>query len=98
MSYETFMGAKSFHITSNKGDGFIKIGDRTRYLLLFWPEKYDAIYDRIRYLISQKLVLHIAFIKFWEESGLIHIILYCFGALYCIVSNKPGSLEGLKHF
>ena len=54
MSYETFMVAKSFRITSDKGDGFIKICDRTRYLLLFWPEKYDAIYERIRYLISQK--------------------------------------------
>ena len=54
MSYETFMGAKSFHITSDKDDGFIKICDRTRYLLLFWSEKYDAIYDRKRYLISQK--------------------------------------------
>ena len=29
------MGAKSFRITSDKGDGFIKIYDRTRYLLLF---------------------------------------------------------------
>ena len=28
--------------------------DRTRYLALFSPEKYDALYNRITYLISQK--------------------------------------------
>ena len=27
---------------------------RTRYLVLLSPEKYDAIYNRIRYLTSQK--------------------------------------------
>ena len=26
----------------------------TRYLVLFSPEKYDAIYNRIKYIISQK--------------------------------------------
>ena len=32
----------------------IRIYDGTNYLVLFRPEKYDAIYNRIRYLISQK--------------------------------------------
>ena len=38
----------------DKIDGFIRIHDGTRYLTLFGSEKYEAIYNRIRYLISQK--------------------------------------------
>ena len=33
-------------------DGFIKIYDGIRYLILFASERYNAIYDRISYLIS----------------------------------------------
>ena len=33
-------------------DGFIRVYEGTRYLVLFVTEKYDSIYDRIRYLIS----------------------------------------------
>ena len=33
---------------------FIKIYDGIRYLVLFCSEKYNAIYDRINYLISKK--------------------------------------------
>ena len=32
----------------------MEFNDGTSYLVLFGPEKYDAIYNRIRYLISQK--------------------------------------------
>ena len=32
----------------------MRIYDRTRYLVLFGPEKYDAIYNTCIYLISQK--------------------------------------------
>ena len=38
--------------------GFIRDYDGTKYLVLFRLEKYDAIYDRIRYLIG----LHIFFL------------------------------------
>ena len=41
-------------IINSKLDEFIRVYEGTRYLLLFDPEKYDAIYNRIRYLISQK--------------------------------------------
>ena len=34
--------------------GFIRVYDGTRYLILFGSEKYDSIYNRIRYLISAK--------------------------------------------
>ena len=35
-------------------DGFTRIYDGTRYLTLLGSEKFDAIYDRIRYLKSLK--------------------------------------------
>ena len=48
------MGAKPLRIRFDKIDEFIKIYDGTRYLVLFSPERYDPIYDRIRYLVSEK--------------------------------------------
>ena len=47
------MGAKPLRISFNKVDGFIKINGGTRYSVLFGPTRYDAIYDWIRYLISE---------------------------------------------
>ena len=41
-------------IRFDKINGIIRIYDKTRYLTLFCTEKYDAIYDRIKYLISLK--------------------------------------------
>ena len=43
----------------DKVDGFIRVYDGTKYLVLFGPEKYDGFFNRIRYLISQKMVLHV---------------------------------------
>ena len=54
ISYKTFMDAKPLRIRFDKIDGLIKIYIGTRYLVFFDPEKYDAIYDRIRCLISEK--------------------------------------------
>ena len=54
ISYKTFMSAKLVRIRFNKIDGFIKIYDGTRYLVLFGPERYDAIYDWIKYITSEK--------------------------------------------
>ena len=45
---------KSLYIRRNKVDGIIRVYDGTRYLVLSDSEKYDAIYNRIRYLISGK--------------------------------------------
>ena len=47
-------GAKPLSITFDNIDGFIKICDGTRYLVLFGPERHDAIYDSIKYIISEK--------------------------------------------
>ena len=48
------IGPKLFRIRFDKIDGSIRIYDGIRYLVLLGPEKYDAIYNRIRYLISLK--------------------------------------------
>ena len=50
--YKTFIGAKPLHIRFDKIYGFIRVYDRTRYLVLFGGEKYDFIYNRIRYLVG----------------------------------------------
>ena len=42
------------HIRSNKITGFIRTYSGTRYIVLFVPEKYDAILNRIRYLTEVK--------------------------------------------
>ena len=52
--YKTLIGPKPLCIRFDKIDGFIRACDRTRYLVLFSPEKYHAIYNRIRYLIGVK--------------------------------------------
>ena len=41
-------------IRFDKIDGIIRIYDETRYLTFFGTENYDAIYNRIRYLIRPK--------------------------------------------
>ena len=52
--YRTLTVAKLVHIKFDKVDEFVRFYDRTRHLVLFSPEKYDTIYNSIRYLISQK--------------------------------------------
>ena len=41
-------------ISFNKINGFIKIYDGTRYMVLFGPERYDEIYNWIKYIIREK--------------------------------------------
>ena len=65
--YETFIGAKSLRIGFNKIDGFIRIYDGARYLLWFGSEKYDAIYKRIRYLISLYSSLEYVFSRYYVK-------------------------------
>ena len=56
--------------------GFIRIYDGTRYLTLFGPEKYDVIYNRIRYLMSQKSGITYAFSHYIVKIKLILVVLY----------------------
>ena len=44
------IGAKPLRIRLNKADGFIRVYDGTRYLVLFGGEAFDFIYNRIRYI------------------------------------------------
>ena len=52
--YKTLIGPIPLRIRFNKDDGFIRICDGTRFLKFFGSEKYDAISNRIRYLVSLK--------------------------------------------
>ena len=54
ISYKNLIGSNIFRIRFNKTDGFFRIYDETKYLTLFGSEKYNAIYNKIRYLISLK--------------------------------------------
>ena len=54
ISYKTLIGSKPLRIRFDEIDGIIRIYNGTRYLTLFDTKKYDAIYDRIRYLASLK--------------------------------------------
>ena len=48
------MGAKHLHTRFSKVNGFIRIYDGTKYLVLFSSEKYYAIFNRVRYLMRVK--------------------------------------------
>ena len=48
------IGTKPLRSRFDKVGGFMRVYDITRYLVLFGPEKYDAIYNTCIYLISQK--------------------------------------------
>ena len=54
ISYKILIGDKSLRIRIVKVDGFIRVYDGSRYLLLLRGEKYDFIYNRIRYLAGVK--------------------------------------------
>ena len=68
ISYKTLIALKPLRIRFDTIDGFIRIYDGTRYLKLFSSEKYDAIYDRIRYLISHHIWHHICFFLLFFKS------------------------------
>ena len=68
ISYKTFVVAKPLCIRFDKIDGFIKSYDRTRYLILFGPERYDTIYDWIKYIINGKVVLDILLVIILQKS------------------------------
>ena len=53
ISYKTFMVSKPLRIRLDEIDGFINISDGIRYLVLLGSGLNNAIYNRIRYLISE---------------------------------------------
>ena len=54
ISYKTLFGAKPLCNRFNNVDGYITVDNGNGYLTLIGPEKYDTIYNKIRYLISLK--------------------------------------------
>ena len=71
ISYKTLSGPNPLRIRFNKVGGFIRNNDGTRYLQLLGSEKYDDIYNRIRYQF------HICFfLTITRKSKLIFMILY----------------------
>ena len=64
---------------SIKITGFIISPDgKIKHLILFDYGLFNKICDKIKYLISKKVVLQIVLIKILEKLELIHIIIYLF--------------------
>ena len=70
------MGTKPLRIRFHEMDGFIKIQDKIRYLVLFDYGHCDKICDKIKYLLIKKVVSQIVLIIILQKSELIHIIFY----------------------
>ena len=62
ISYKTLLDSKPLLIRFNKVDGFVRVYDGIRYLVLFGPEIYDATYDKIRSFLSQESCIKILFL------------------------------------
>ena len=52
ISYKSLIDSKPLRVRFDKIGRIVKIYDGSRYLVLFTPERYDEISDRISYLIS----------------------------------------------
>ena len=72
-------GAKPLRIRFDRVDGFIRVYDGIRYLVLFDPEKYDVTCNKIIYPIGIK-------------SGIIYIIYLNYTKIK-VVSSDSLSLE-----
>ena len=72
ISYKTLVSLETLRIRFDKIDEIKRIYNGTRFLALFRTNKYDVIYEKIRYLISIKSSTHI----FFGKSKLILMILY----------------------
>ena len=70
------ISSNPLRIRFDKIDGFIRIYDITRYLTWLVSEKYDAIYNRMRYLKSLKSSITYIFLTITQRSKLILMILY----------------------
>ena len=63
----TLIVAKPSRIRFDEINGFIRVYYGNRYLVLFGLKKYDAIYDRIKYLVSQKSGITYAFSHYYTK-------------------------------
>ena len=70
ISYKALIGSKHLRIRFDKIDEFIRVYDGTRYLAWFGPEKYDVIFNRIRYLIGVKSgITYVFFSQLSEDQS-----------------------------
>ena len=77
ISYKNLIAAKPLRIRLDEIDGLIRVHDGTRYLVLFTSEKYDSIYNRIRYLISVKnYITYIISHNYTKIKVIYYMILY----------------------
>ena len=70
------MGSRPVRIRFDKIDGFIKIYDGIRYLIILDHDRLDKIWDSIKYVISEKSVITESINNDLQESELVHIILF----------------------
>ena len=75
ISYKTLIGSKPLRIKLDKIDGILRSFDGTRYLTFFGTEVYDAIYNRIGYLISLESSITYVFLTILRKLKLIAMIL-----------------------
>ena len=74
--YKTPTCPKRLPIKFDKIDGLIiSVDGKIKHLILFDYGLFNKICDKIKYLISKKVVLQIVLIIILERSELIHIIL-----------------------
>ena len=68
ISCKTLISSKPLRIRFDKINEFVRIYDGTTYLTLLGTNKYDAIYDRIRYLITLKISITYIFSHYFAET------------------------------
>ena len=67
ISYKTLTVAKLLRVRFDKINGFIRVYDGTRYLVLFRPKKYDVIFNRLRYLTGVKSGIAYVIFDYYAE-------------------------------
>ena len=68
VSYKTLIAGKPLRIKFSKKDKFFGSFDETRYLELFGSEKYDTVYNKIRYLVILKSSITYAFSLYYTKA------------------------------
>ena len=66
--HKNLIDSKPLRIRFDKNDVFIRIYDGTRYVGLFGSERYEATYDRIRYLLSLKIGITYIFSHYFGKT------------------------------
>ena len=93
ISYKNLMGTKPFRNRFDKINGYIRGYDGTKFVILFGGEKWDFIYNRIRYLtgvnsdITYVISDKYAKIEVDSYDSLIHLILLTFYNIIILIKS-----------